>query len=147
MTPSQLLILIIGASDASRRRRLVPCDGDRSKRCCGDGICNGPEDAITCMADCPGVTTDDTCGEEPHSDRGGRGLTFGVSHRAASPQDCCDKCKKHSKGCNSGTFCGYPVCWGLDTGISRAREPSARNICACRARSRLAAGWLSVTTF
>lgn len=70
--------------------------------------------------DCPGVATDATCGEEPHSDRGGRGLTFGVGHRATSAQDCCDKCKKRSthdkKPCNSWTFCNLPVCWGLDTG-------------------------------
>ena len=32
--------------------------------------------------------------------------------RDAPPQD---KCKKHGK-CNSWTFCGLPVCWGLDTG-------------------------------
>ena len=97
-------------------RGVVPCTEDRTKRCCGDGVCNGPEDIITCMADCPGVSTDETCGEEPHSDRGGKGLTFGVSHRADSAQACCDKCKAHKKGCNSWTFCGYPVCFGLDTG-------------------------------
>jgi hypothetical protein len=61
------------------------------------------------MADCPGVTTHETCGEEPHSDRSGKGLTFGVSYRAGSAQDCCDKCKAHAKGCNSWTFCGVPV--------------------------------------
>ena len=103
----------------SNQEWLVParwCTVEKSTDCCGDGICNGPEDANTCMADCPGVITDATCGEEPHSDRGGRGLTFGVSHRAKSAQDCCDKCKAHAKGCNSWTFCGYPVCFGLDTG-------------------------------
>ena len=62
------------------------------------------------------MTTDDTCGEEPHSDRAGKGLTFGVSHRADSPEACCDKCKASKRGCNSWTFCGYPVCFGLDTG-------------------------------
>ena len=111
-----LMLLMLAASDAAARRGVVPCDGTKTKRCCGDGICNGPEDEITCMADCPGVTTSEMCGEEPHSDRAGRGLTFGVSHRAASPQDCCDKCKAHAKGCNSWTFCGYPVCFGLDNG-------------------------------
>merc|ERR550537_1645804 len=45
------------------------------------------------LATCPGITTEATCGEEQHSDRGGRGLTFGVGHRADSAQDCCDKCK------------------------------------------------------
>ena len=61
------------------------------------------------------MTTDATCGEEPHSDRGGRTLTFGVGHRATSAQDCCDKCKAR-KPCDSWTFCGLPVCWGLDHG-------------------------------
>ena len=76
-----------------------------------------PDVHLRCVAaDCPGVQTDETCGEEPHSDRAGRGLTFGVNHRATSAQACCDKCKAHSRGCNSWTFCGYPVCWGLDTG-------------------------------
>ena len=94
-----------------------PCRTPGQKGCCGDGVCDqSREDEITCMADCPGVTTDATCGEEPHSDRAGKGRTFGVSHRAKSAQDCCDKCKAHSKGCNSWTFCGSPVCFGLDTG-------------------------------
>ena len=94
-----------------------PCRTPGQKGCCGDDICDrSREDEITCMADCPGVTTDATCGEEPHSDRAGKGRTFGVSHRAKSAQDCCDKCKAHSKGCNSWTFCGSPVCFGLDTG-------------------------------
>jgi len=126
-------LLLLAASDTEARKGkgkgrglqvsnqewLVParwCTVEKSTDCCGDGICNGPEDANTCMADCPGVITDATCGEEPHSDRGGRGLTFGVSHRAKSAQDCCDKCKAHPKGCSSWTFCGYPVCFGLDTG-------------------------------
>ena len=100
----------------SRERGVVPCTVELSKRCCGDGKCNGPENESNCLADCPGVTTDEMCGEEPHSDRGGRGLTFGVSHRAKSAQDCCDKCKAHPKHCNSWTFCGVAVCWGLDTG-------------------------------
>ena len=52
--------------------RVVPCGvGGRSKNCCGDGACTGPEDIINCLADCPGVTTDAQCGEEQHSDRGG----------------------------------------------------------------------------
>ena len=42
--------------------------------------------------------------------------TWGPSYRAASAQDCCDKCKSHKRLCNSWTFCGLPVCWGLDTG-------------------------------
>jgi hypothetical protein len=95
-----------------------PCSTAGQAGCCGDGACDrgAGESEINCMADCPGVTTHETCGEEPHSDRGGKGRTFGVSFRASSAQDCCDKCKAHKKGCNSWTFCGYPVCFGLDTG-------------------------------
>jgi len=111
---SLLMLLLLGTEASARGAR--PCGADRKKFCCGDGICNGPEDINNCMADCPGVTSDEMCGEEPHSDRGGRGLTFGVNHRATSAQECCDKCRAHSKGCNSWTFCGSPVCWGLDTG-------------------------------
>jgi hypothetical protein len=85
------------------------CTVEKQSNCCGDGVCSPPESEITCMADCPGVTTHETCGEEPHSDRSGKGLTFGVSYRAGSAQDCCDKCKAHAKGCNSWTFCGVPV--------------------------------------
>ena len=92
------------------------CTVEKQSNCCGDGVCSPPESEITCMADCPGVTTHETCGEEPHSDRSGKGLTLGVSFRAASAQDCCDKCKVHAKGCNSWTFCGVSVCFGLDTG-------------------------------
>ena len=111
---------------AASSRTVLPCTSTRTRQCCGDGKCEGPEDVNNCLADCPGVTTDASCGEEPHSDRGGRGLTFGVSYRAKSSQDCCDKCKKQAaanpkktkrKGpCNSWTFCNLPVCWGLDTG-------------------------------
>ena len=90
---------------------------------CGDGKCLGAEDENNCLADCPGVTTQPMCGEEPHSDRGGRTLTFGVGHRATSAQDCCDRCSKHKGGCNSWTFCGYPVCWGLDTGWNHSNAP------------------------
>lgn len=102
-------------------RAVLHCSEEREKHCCGDGVCSGTEDIASCMADCPGVTTAAVCGEEPHSDRGGRTLAFGVGHRATSAQDCCDRCTAHSKrsgaaGCNSWTFCGYPVCWGLDTG-------------------------------
>ena len=102
---------------AAVKAGIKPCGPKRGDRpCCGDGKCDAPEDEITCMADCPGVQTTEMCGEEPHSDRGGKGLTFGVSHRAKSAQDCCDKCSASTRGCNSWTFCGYPVCFGLDTG-------------------------------
>jgi len=100
---------------------VVACDESRTSHCCGDGKCNGAETENSCLGDCPGVTTTETCGEEPHSDRGGKTLTFGVGHRATSAQDCCDRCSAHAQKnplnqCNSWTFCGYPVCWGLDTG-------------------------------
>ena len=121
-----VLVLLPAASEGSRGGNQLgaaaveagvrPCGPNRESKCCGDGKCDGPEDEITCMADCPGIQTADMCGEEPHSDRGGHGLTFGVSHRAKTAQDCCDKCKASVRGCNSWTFCGYPVCFGLDTG-------------------------------
>jgi len=121
-----MLPLAAHATESTKKHHGVAmCGESRTQHCCGDGVCNGSEDINNCMADCPGVTTTETCGEEPHSDRGGRTLTFGVGHRATSAQDCCDRCTKHSKsgadkpgykGCNSWTFCGYPVCWGLDTG-------------------------------
>ena len=82
---------------------------------CGDGLCEPPETIESCFVDCPGVTTAPMCGEEPHSDRGGRTMAFGVGHRAKSAQDCCDKCRAR-QNCNSWTFCGLPVCFGLDTG-------------------------------
>jgi hypothetical protein len=111
----------LAAVDADNQASARRCDATVSKDCCGDGVCSGSEDVSNCLADCPGVTTHPTCGEEPHSDRGGRGLTFGVGHRAASAQECCDKCKAKveknpKKPCNSWTFCGLPVCWGLDSG-------------------------------
>ena len=65
---------------------------------------------------CPPVTTDASCGEHPHSGRDGAVLTWGLTYRTASAQECCDRCKSHERKCNSWTFCGLPVCWGLDTG-------------------------------
>jgi len=101
----------------------VPCAGRRKRRCCGDGICSGPETTANCADDCPGVTTATVCGEEPHSDTGGYAVVFGINHRATSAQDCCDRCQRHAanprnahKPCNSWVFCPLPVCWGLDTG-------------------------------
>ena len=116
------VLLVTGLLVPVSGGHVVACSpgvGGRSQHCCGDNVCNGGEDINNCLADCPGVTTTEMCGEEPHSDRGGKTLTFGVGHRTISAQDCCDKCTKSSKGakpCNSWTFCGYPVCWGLDTG-------------------------------
>ena len=80
----------LGGADVNKDW-IVPanwCTVEQTSNCCGDGVCNAPhENEATCMADCPGVTTHPTCGEEPHSDRGGKGRTFGVSHRAKSAQE------------------------------------------------------------
>ena len=116
-----LALAAAGTNEEGKQQHVVACSASRSKHCCGDGLCAGAETIDNCLADCPGVTTAEMCGEEPHSDRGGRTVAFGVGHRAASAQECCDKCTAHSKKdkgrpCNSWTFCGYPVCWGLDTG-------------------------------
>ena len=101
--------------------KVVQCGGRRRSRCCGDARCEGPETVDNCFADCPGVTTEPRCGEEPHSDVGGHAVVFGINHRTESAQACCDKCVEHaaahpSKPCNSWSYCGLPVCWGLDTG-------------------------------
>ena len=99
-TPSIMLfvaLLLAQPHNHPHKGAVEPCTaGGHAKHCCGDGICNGAEDINTCMADCPGVTTSETCGEEPHSDRGGKTLTFGVSHRTTSAQECCDRCTAHA---------------------------------------------------
>ena len=118
-------------------------------------MCDAPkEDINNCLADCPGVQTSDMCGEEPHSDRGGRTLSFGVGHRAKSAQDCCDKCAAHSKqamtgkaGCNSWTFCGYPVCWGLDTGWNHTVRTLSRRRYDTPFRTHLALIHIRGSTF
>ena len=118
--PTLLLTLSVAASiRATPRARL--CDARRSKRCCGDGSCTGPETGSSCPEDCPGVTTAQVCNEEPHSDTGGVAVVFGIKHRTASAQECCDACSRHAsnhreKPCNSWVFCPLPICWGLDTG-------------------------------
>lgn len=109
-------IAVAGADNdkpAHAHHAFVKCSESVNKHCCGDSICAGSEDQNNCLEDCPGVTTQPMCGEEPHSDRGGRTLQFGVGHRAGSAQECCDKCLAHAKSgrqppCNSWTFCGYP---------------------------------------
>ncbi|XRB07830.1 apple domain-containing protein [Pycnococcus provasolii] len=96
----------------------------RASGFCGDGRCEPPETAETCMADCPGVTTHAMCGEEPHSDPGGYAVMWGASHIKASAAECCDACKAHAEDpknserpCNSWVFCHtLPYCWALDTG-------------------------------
>jgi hypothetical protein len=91
---------------------------------CGDGKCESPaEDALDCLADCPGVTTPAMCGEEPHSDPGGEAVAWGITHKTASATECCERCSAHAakpanakKPCNSWSFCPLPQCWSLDTG-------------------------------
>ena len=77
-----------------------------------------------CMADCPGVTTPETCGEEPHSDPGGYAVVWGAGHKVTSASECCEACRLHAadpkhakRPCNSWVFCHtLPYCWSLDTG-------------------------------
>ena len=91
---------------------------------CGDGKCEEPETVSSCFADCPGVTTPPTCGEEPHSDPGGHAVVWGASHLKKTAAECCEACASHAanqknskKPCNSWVFCNtYPQCWALDTG-------------------------------
>ena len=110
------------AEEAVEQRTPVSCSKRRRRRCCGDGKCNGPENIVSCPEDCPGVTTQPQCGEEPHSDTGGVAVVFGIKHKTESAQSCCDKCRehaanpKHKRPCNSWVYCPLPVCWGLDTG-------------------------------
>ena len=80
------------------------------------------------MADCPGVTTPPTCGEEPHSDPGGYAVMWGADHVKQSASECCDACAAHAadpknkeRPCNSWVFCHtLPYCWSLDTGNHHA---------------------------
>ena len=91
---------------------------------CGNGKCESHETNVTCLADCPGVTTPAICGEEPHSDTGGHAVVWGASHKKATASECCDACAKHAadpknakRPCVSWVFCQtYPQCWSLDTG-------------------------------
>ena len=111
-------------------------------------VCNGSQ----CHPDnsaCPPVTTDPSCGEHPHSGRDGKLLSWGMSYRTASAQECCDQCKAHAKRCNSWTFCPLPVCWGLDSGnnhtfgecwLRRLDDVSAES--SWRQRGRYTQEWL-----
>lgn len=63
---------------------------------CGDGKCERPETMASCLADCPGVTTEAMCGEEPHSDPGGYAVLWGATHTKASASDCCAACAAHA---------------------------------------------------
>lgn len=44
--------VLLSFAQADGLRGVVPCGVERTKRCCGDGICNGPEDIKNCLADC-----------------------------------------------------------------------------------------------
>lgn len=66
------------------------------KPVCGDGICEPEESMSNCMADCPGVTTEPQCGEEPHSDPGGFAVVWGASHKTESAAACCAACAAHA---------------------------------------------------
>ena len=88
--------------------------------------CNGNNECHPDNTNCPPVTTDVTCGEVPHSGRDGKVLTWGLSYKTTSAQQCCDRCKSHTH-CNSWTFCGLPVCWGLDTGHNHT---CTRRVCS-----------------
>ena len=63
---------------------------------CGDGKCERPETMASCLADCPGVTTEAMCGEEPHSDPGGYAVVWGATHTKASASECCAACAAHA---------------------------------------------------
>mmetsp|Transcript_44020 Transcript_44020/g.93713 ORF Transcript_44020/g.93713 Transcript_44020/m.93713 type:complete len:207 (+) Transcript_44020:136-756(+) len=114
-------------------------------------VCDAPHHCNADNTRCPPVTTELSCGEIPHSARDGKVLTFGVSYRANSAQDCCDKCKKHPRGCNSWTFCALPVCWGLDTGwnhtygecwLRRLEDGDVHAAKSFRVRGRYTTEWL-----
>jgi hypothetical protein len=114
-------------------------------------VCDAEDRCHPDNAACPPVTTEQSCGEIPHSGRDGKVLTFGVGYRAASAQECCDRCKGDTRGCNSWTFCGLPVCWGLDTGwnhtygecwLRRLNKSELRASRSFRQRGKYTAEWL-----
>ena len=105
-----MLSLVVLVLPADVLQGPASCTQTPLREICNDGMCHPDNEH------CPPVTTDPSCGEHPHSGRDGAVLTWGLSYRTASAQECCDKCKAHPKHCNSWTFCGLPVCWGLDTG-------------------------------
>ena len=88
---------------------------------CGDNKCEPPETIETCFADCPGVTTPPTCGEEPHSDPQGNAVVDGRGHHKKNAGECCEACQAHAaknpkRPCNSWVFCYMPHCWSADNG-------------------------------
>lgn len=75
-----------GSARATEQVRVAPV--------CGDGRCDDGEN-LSC-ADCPGISTAAQCGEEPHSDPGGEAVAWGITHRARSAGECCDRCAEHA---------------------------------------------------
>ena len=90
-----LLLPLLHGSDQPVLRGPASCTARPLPQLCSDGKCHPDNE------NCPPVTTDSTCGEVPHSGRDGRVLTWGLSFRTDSAQECCDRCK-----------CGYVCrCW------------------------------------
>ena len=110
-TTKMFYILLTLLSPSEVLHGPAPCTKTPLAEICHTGEQCHPDNKL-----CPPVTTEPSCGEVPHSGRDGAVLAWGISNRARSAQECCDKCKSHSRQCNSWTFCGLPVCWGLDTG-------------------------------
>uniref|UniRef100_A0A7S3WP16 Apple domain-containing protein n=1 Tax=Emiliania huxleyi TaxID=2903 RepID=A0A7S3WP16_EMIHU len=140
-----LLLPLLHGSDQPVLRGPASCTARPLPQLCSDGKCHPDNE------NCPPVTTDSTCGEVPHSGRDGRVLTWGLSFRTDSAQECCDRCKSHPKKCNSWTFCGLPVCWGLDTGHNhtygecwlRRLSGDVQAIDTFRQRGKYTEQWLS----
>ena len=104
---------------------------------CGDGRCEPPETIATCFADCPGVTTQAVCGEEPHSDPQGNAVVDGRGHHLKTAGDCCDACAAHAakypnRPCNSWVFCYMPHCCTVRQDRTADAKPLALRVhCAC----------------
>ena len=118
--PTAIAAVATSAASAPSRQVAAP----RRSPVCGDGICEPPETMSSCLADCPGVTTQPQCGEEPHSDPGGFAVVWGAGHKKESAAECCAACAAHAanpknakRPCNSWVFChSKPQCWSPDTG-------------------------------
>ena len=143
MVPTALWVV---GSNATILHGPAPCTQQRPypEQCSADGCHPNNEN-------CPPVTTALSCGEHPHSRRDGQLLTWGLSYRVGSAQECCDRCKAHPRQCNSWTFCGLPVCWGLDTGhnhtygecwLRKLMPVQVRTNASFRQRGRYTKQWL-----
>ena len=142
-----LVNLLLSPNSAEVLHGPAPCATTKLRQQCNSlGECHPDNE------DCPPVTTEASCGEHPHSGRDGAVLTWGLSFRTASAQECCDKCKAHTRRCNSWTFCGLPVCWGLDTGhnhtfgecwLRRLSEDALSQNKSFRQRGKYTEQWLT----